>query len=113
MDQDFTPIPWDYTTGYTPNEYGELYTYAYIRARVMSVTEVGQEPSVDFSYAPIDSASFTALSGVTPGTAPAKYMTIPISQVHEQIKIKVSGDQDAIVHRLGVFISERAKDRVR
>lgn len=108
-----THISWEYVTGFTPNENGELLTFAFIRARCTNNSGISTAPFTDFEYAELDSDTLIPIGSINPGTDPKKYYTLPMNFVGEQVRFRLSGTHGNILTRLIIFVSERAKDRER
>ena len=101
-------IAWLYDTGYTPNEKGDLYTFAFVRVRAINASS-----SFRVSTCELDSDTFTTLVSEVIGTTPAKFFTYPMSLVGEKVRFRLWGSTRALVNKMVIFASEYGKNRAR
>jgi len=101
-------ISWLYDTGYTPNEKGDLYTFAAIRVRAANASS-----SFRVSTCEMDSDTFTTLASETIGNYPAKFLTYPLSIVGEKVRFRLYGATRTLVNKMIIFASEYGKTRAR
>lgn len=79
-------ILWGYTTGFTPNNQGEVYTFGPLKIRmygaafIVGKTDLRNIPTV---IAP----------SITEGEAGGKYLSFNVNEVGEQIRISISGGE--------------------
>lgn len=110
-------IPWLYETGYTPNSYGEQYTFSdiYLRALVhWAAGGNGGDASILAQFGILDESGLTNIGSFAPGVIPKKYLSLPMaSSIHEKIRIKLSGTNRAFIQNLTLALAERAKNRPR
>lgn len=110
-------IPWIYETGYTPNNYGEQYTFSkiYLRALLYWIAGGnGGDASILAQFGILDENTLTTIGTFAPGATPKQYFSLPMtSSIHEKIRIKLSGTNRVFIQNLTLAITERAKDRAR
>jgi hypothetical protein len=107
-------IPWSYETGFTPNAYGEIYTYAWLYLRALTYWLAGGsggDTSILAQYGLLDDSSLTTIGSFAPGVLPGKYMQLPLNSVKESMRVKLSGTNRVFLQNLTLAIIEKAKTR--
>lgn len=111
-------IFWYLTTGYTPNDNGEIYQFSNLRMRTTvnydaTVLNPGNQ-DIAISFGILDDTSMVTLpSIINPTTTPKKFLTIPINAKAEQIRLKLSGTNRVFIQQLVLFGSKVGLDRPR
>ena len=104
-------IYWEYQTGYTNNELGYVYNFAFIRLRVGLDREDQAPATVTTDLQPFDGGSGSAQLGTIVIASPSKYYTAPIPSFQtEHASARVYGYGQVNLTKLILFVSEKAKD---
>ena len=105
-------IPWELETGFTNNELGYTYNFAYLRLRLA----MSREDSADATLASYV-ATYDGLYGNSGSVntvilaTPNKYYTIPLQGYKtEHVKVHLSGNGQMYLSKLILFVSEASKN---
>lgn len=105
-------IPWELETGFTNNELGYTYNFAYLRLRIAMSREDAADAILSSYVATYDGAfgNSGAVNTIVPAT-PNKYYTIPLGGYKtEHAKVHLSGKGQMYLSKLILFVSEASKN---
>lgn len=114
-------IPWNWESGYTPNDRGEIHNFSDMKLRAViyhktDATDPG-DAFIVIQYAPLDEVTLTTIinnlvaGNLYTGEPPGKFLRVPINLIHEQIRLKLSGTNRIFLQQLTLFASISADDR--
>ena len=113
-------IPWNWESGYTPNDRGEIHNFSDMKLRAViyhktDATDPG-DAFIVIQYAPLDEVTLTTIinnlvaGNLYTGEPPGKFLRVPINLIHEQIRLKLSGTNRIFLQQLTLFASISADD---
>lgn len=100
---------WGYTTGFTPNNNGEIYTFGPL---VLRITTNGAG-NVTVEKLLLDSDTSIMIGTFNPGATPGKYISLNVNEVGEHIRISMRGQNRSFIQTLILHAAERSKDKPR
>ncbi len=107
-----TDIPWKYETGYTPNNQGEIYECGPVKLRA-NIRSNNTPFPVTIKKSTIDKSALDTVGILSVNSDPAKYYSLPMNELSEQIRLEVSGAGAILIQALILFMNQSALERPR
>jgi len=98
-------ISWAYETGYTPNEYGEIYQFAwmYLRALVHWVAGgTGGSLNILGQYANLGNSALTSLGNLESAADKQNYLQRAMNVRSEKCRVRISGTNRVFIQNLSL-----------
>lgn len=106
---------WEWMTGYTPNDNGETFTFGPIKVRINTEYTINRSGNgnIIVEMGLLDDSNHVLVGNLVPGTAPKKYMSLPLNNISEHLRVRIRGQNHSLIQSLVLFMIEAGKERPR